>query len=144
MDMNSYENETDLYTITGPVAPKLLTVTQTGYLGNIVNNLAERMNNIEQNYLNRKIIHNKLMLNTIYTSDRTDLSVDILTRRTRIRSNDNDIYNLLYMNIIEGPTNYNRCDMEEKIDFYTMIEYISYEQADILFELIENQHEMTI
>ena len=53
---------------------------------------------------------------------------------------DEDLFMMIYKNIIVGKENYNRAEIEEIIDFYTMIGSLDFDMASILFDLIEQQH----
>ena len=56
-------------------------------------------------------------------------------------SKEDDLYSLIKSVIAIGKDNYNKKDMEYKLDFYSMIEKIDFDKYMELIELIESQHE---
>lgn len=83
----------------------------------------------------------QLLLNSTYESDKTSYRFEVATVNERSISipEDYDLYNM-YKYIIER-RNYNRYDLEERIDFYTVISKFSLEMSDELFTMIEEQYD---
>lgn len=83
----------------------------------------------------------QLLLNSTYESDKTSYRFEVVTANVRSATvpEDYDLYNM-YKYIIEK-RNYNRYDLEERIDFYTVISKFSLEMSDELFTMIEQQYD---
>ena len=88
--------------------------------------------------------HNMIqfLLNSTYEADKTSYRFEILTNNVRNVSlpEDYDLYTM-YKYIIEK-RDYDRYDLEDRIDFYTVISKFSLEMADELFTLIDEQNEI--
>ena len=82
----------------------------------------------------------KTLLDTSYQTDTTSYKFEVVANNTRnaCKDIDEDLY-YIFKTIIES-RNYNREDIENKIDFYTIISKLSFDMADELFMLIEDQY----
>lgn len=140
IDLMLFNGGTTIDVHSGPVIPTV-TLRTTGYIGNTINSLKNRVLLMENMLTEREAFHNRLMLNNRYSADKANFNVDILyTARQNTNNVDIDLIKLITQNIMSGTNNYRREYMEELIDFYTMIDIIPFEIADTLFELIESQY----
>lgn len=88
------------------------------------------------------IIQNRMQLNTAFSADYANFGVAVSkneneeTGTIKAEKEKNDLYNLIKSVITVGRDNYVRKDMEYKLDFYSMIEKISFEQYMELLDLL--------
>lgn len=99
------------------------------------------------------IIQNRLQLESSFSADYANFgiatvntasvdNVDVAREQTyKSVSKEDDLYSLIKSVIDIGKDNYNKKDMEYKLDFYSMIEKIDFDKYMELIELIESQHE---
>ena len=99
------------------------------------------------------IIQNRLQLESSFSADYANFGiatvnaasvdkVDVAREQTyKSVSKEDDLYSLIKSVIDIGKDNYNKKDMEYKLDFYSMIEKIDFDKYMELIELIESQHE---
>lgn len=99
------------------------------------------------------IIQNRLQLESSFSADYANFgiatvnaasvdNVDVTREQTyKSISKEDDLYSLIKSVIDIGKDNYNKKDMEYKLDFYSMIEKIDFDKYMELIELIESQHE---
>ena len=99
------------------------------------------------------IIQNRLQLESSFSADYANFGiatvnaasvdkVDVAREQTyKSISKEDDLYSLIKSVIAIGKDNYNKKDMEYKLDFYSMIEKIDFDKYMELIELIESQHE---
>lgn len=99
------------------------------------------------------IIQNRLQLESSFSADYANFgiatvnaasvdNVDVAREQTyKSISKEDDLYSLIKSVIAIGKDNYNKKDMEYKLDFYSMIEKIDFDKYMELIELIESQHE---
>ena len=99
------------------------------------------------------IIQNRLQLESSFSADYANFgiatvnaasvdNVDVAREQTyKSISKEDDLYSLIKSVIDIGKDNYNKKDMEYKLDFYSMIEKIDFDKYMELIELIESQHE---
>lgn len=99
------------------------------------------------------IIQNRLQLESSFSADYANFGiatvnaasvdkVDVARKQTyKSISKEDDLYGLIKSVIDIGKDNYNKKDMEYKLDFYSMIEKIDFDKYMELIELIESQHE---
>ena len=142
-----------LQTYSGETSVSLNTVNSIGsinfttakYIGDLVLSLRTRASKMQEYIINRAIYQNRMMLNNVYSADMTSLKVDISTFSSDTTSNleDIELYNLIRKNILVGKTNYDRTDMENLIDFYTMVGKLSFDMAEDLFTLISDQWDIS-
>lgn len=98
------------------------------------------------------IVQNRLQLETSFSADyanfgiatvnvTNDDSVSVNNQESyKPVSKENDLYDLIKSVINVGKDNYNKKDMEYKLDFYSMIEKIDFDKYSELIGLIESQH----
>ncbi|WP_304576593.1 hypothetical protein [Romboutsia ilealis] len=129
----------------GPILP-ILQISVASFIGNVLNNIKDRVSKLESALYDNYLFRNKMMLQNMYSSDDTLFKVALEVMNTRDISNneDSELLELILKNIEPGKENYDRCFMESVIDFYTIIGKISFDVADALFTLIEKQHEEVI
>nr|WP_195365954.1 BppU family phage baseplate upper protein [[Eubacterium] tenue] len=139
--LESYENETMISFSGGPIAP-YASWKITSYLPNFVMNLSKRVKRIEDDFYKYTVVQNRMQLATTYSSDRTTFRVDtsVFTAEKAKQEVDYDLFRLLRHNILVGPQNYNKEEMESIMDFYVSIGKINYDMWDELYLLIEEQH----
>lgn len=99
------------------------------------------------------IMQNRLQLESSFSADYANFgiatvnaasvdNVDVTREQTyKSISKEDDLYSLIKSVIDIGKDNYNKKDMEYKLDFYSMIEKIDFDKYMELIELIESQHE---
>lgn len=140
-ELESYDNETMISFSAGPIAP-YSSWKITSYLPNFVMNLSKRVKRIEDDFYKYTVVQNRMQLATTYSSDRTTFRVDtsVFTIEKAKQEVDYDLFRLLRHNILVGPQNYNKEEMESIMDFYVSIGKINYDMWDELYLLIEEQH----
>lgn len=143
IDVKLFEGNTFVRSTSGPVVPSSIDFEISDSVGNIVNSLKSRLNNLENLIVENDDTHTRLLLYNRYMSDRTVLNLDINTVSNKIcydNNEDSELYDLILKNILKGIMNYDREYLENIIDFYTMIGYLSMEKSDRLFSIIEYQY----
>ena len=139
LDLSVYEGETSV--ILDSTIPANLELSVGSCIGNTINSLKNKISNLEDIINEQNVSQNKFILSNTYVADTTALKVDIMTTAYSSDSGVNeDLFMMIYKNIIVGKENYNRVEMEEIIDFYTMVGSLDFDMAGILFDLIEQQH----
>lgn len=96
------------------------------------------------------IVQNRMQLNTTFSADYANFGVavasqsvveDTLEEKSAAeKSVEDDLYNLFKSVISIGKDNYDREDMEYKLDFYSMIEKLDFDRYIELWDLIESQY----
>lgn len=94
------------------------------------------------------VTQNRMQLNTTFSADYANFGVAVATREAGTepttnafaKSEQDDLYNLIKSVISVGRDNYNRKDMEYKLDFYSMIEKLDFDRYVELWDLIESQY----
>lgn len=138
---NSFENET-MILIDGGVIDPPANFKITSSLPNFVKNVDTRVKRMENDFYKYTVTQNRMQLGTTYSSDRTTFRVDTATFSTEKSKQDldYDLFRLLKHNIIVGPQNYDKTEMENMMDFYVSVGKIDYNMWDELYMLIEEQH----
>ena len=148
IDVSTYEKGTIIYMDNSVISPNL-NFRVNNNIGEIVNSLKDKITVLESDLFEHSIEQNKILLNSFYSADSTGLSLDIATLAitedsTMYSEEDDELFSLIYKNIIVGRENYDRNTIEEIIDFYTMVGKLSFESATFLFDTISSQHDFTI
>lgn len=132
-----FDNHTTVYINSRSIPP----VIKGSLTTNLSNTLSILMNKIEV-LENQDTVMNRIKLRSTYESYKTSFGIDIqsLHMSRSFTEPDSDIFKLLYLVISEGTHNYDRYDIEEQIDFYTVIGILDYDMAEYLFNLIDLQH----
>lgn len=92
------------------------------------------------------IIQNRMQLNTTFAADYANFGVITASlseageESIYVESAKDDLYNLFKSVICVGKDNYDRADMEYKLDFYSMIDKIDFDRYTELWDLIDSQH----
>ena len=97
------------------------------------------------------IVQNRMQLNTTFSADYANFGVvvasesvaadDSLEEKSAAeKSVEDDLYNLFKSVISIGRDNYNRKDMEYKLDFYSMVDKLDFDRYIELWDLIDSQH----
>lgn len=92
------------------------------------------------------IIQNRMQLNTTFAADYANFGVITASlseageESIYVESAKDDLYNLFKSVIYVGKDNYDRADMEYKLDFYSMIDKIDFDRYTELWDLIDSQH----
>ena len=121
----------------GPLVPEIsLYIPQN--LNNVVHSIMDKIQTLEES----DIYTNRLQLNSTYQADKASYSFAISTFEDSYNSQEynEELFELFLSVILTGKENYNRDIIEEQIDFYTITSKFSYEMADILFNIIEEQN----
>lgn len=96
------------------------------------------------------IVQNRMQLNTTFSADYANFGVTVASqsvvddsseeKSAAEKSVEDDLYNLFKSVISIGKDNYDRTDMEYKLDFYSMIEKLDFDRYIELWDLIESQY----
>ena len=135
LDMISHEGKTYLSVLSDCINPNVK-FNRPSVLQDTIKVLMNKVKRLED----KEIALNNLMLKSIYSGESAKYDISIALRTTNVNYIDNDLFELLTKVILVGPNNYDREELEEKIDFFTLIDKLDYDMADVLFELIDNQH----
>ena len=144
LTLNLYD-KSSIICKSGPLLPNLQ-VSVASFIGNILINIKDRVSKLESTLYDNYLFRNKMMLQNMYSSDDTlfKVALEVMSVRETANNEDSELIELILKNIEPGKENYDRYFMENIIDFYTIIGKISFEVADVLFELIEKQHEEVV
>lgn len=137
----AFEDETLMLFKTGPISPRA-TWKITSNLVGVLGNVKDRVKRMENDFYKYTVTQNRMQLGTTYSSDRTTFRVDTATFSTEKAKQelDYDLFRLLRHNILVGPQNYDKAEMENMMDFYVSVGKIDYNMWDELYMLIEEQH----
>lgn len=137
----AFEDETLMLFKTGPISPRA-TWKITSNLVGVLGNVKDRVKRMENDFYKYTVTQNRIQLGTTYSSDRTTFRVDTATFTTEKAKQDldYDLFRLLRHNILVGPKNYDKAEMENMMDFYVSVGKIDYNMWDELYMLIEEQH----
>lgn len=137
----AFEDETLMLFKTGPISPRA-TWKITSNLVGVLGNVKDRVKRMENDFYKYTVTQNRMQLGTTYSSDRTTFRVDTATFTTEKSKQelDYDLFRLLKHNILVGPHNYDKAEMENMMDFYVSVGKIDYNMWDELYMLIEEQH----
>lgn len=90
------------------------------------------------------IVQNRMQLNTTFSADYANFGVAVTSQYSNnekaAKNEQDDLYNLFKSVISVGRDNYDREDMEYKLDFYSMIEKLDFDRYIELWDLIESQY----
>lgn len=96
------------------------------------------------------ILYDRMQLNSTYLSDNANFSVEMIKKEgklDRIKTIDpilniaeKDRYNLIKAVISVGKDNYDRDNMEQLIDFYSMLNILTMDEYEELLAIIDEQH----
>lgn len=90
------------------------------------------------------IVQNRMQLNTTFSADYANFGVAVASACSNdekaTKNEKDDLYNLFKSVISVGRDNYNKEDMEYKLDFYSMIEKLDFDRYIELWDLIESQY----
>lgn len=141
LELESFDNITLWLILSGVIAPPA-NFKVTSSLPNFVKNVDTRVKRMENDFYKYTVTQNRMQLGTTYSSDRTTFRVDTATFSTEKAKQDldYDLFRLLKHNIIVGPQNYDKAEMENIMDFYVSVGKIDYNMWDELYMLIEEQH----
>lgn len=93
------------------------------------------------------IVQNRMQLNTTFSADYANFGVAVASQYSNnekaTKNEQDDLYNLFKSVISVGKDNYDRADMEYKLDFYSMIEKLDFDRYIELWDLIDSQHAET-
>lgn len=141
LSLNLYEHSGTILCESGSLFPKI-TVSVATFIGNVLCNIKDRVSKLEDTLYQKYLFRNKMMLQNMYKSDNTlfKVAIDIASYTDSDNSEDLDLITLILKNIEPGKDKYDRDQIENIIDFYTLIGKISFETAEQLFMIIEDQH----
>lgn len=96
------------------------------------------------------IFQNRMQLNTIFSADYANFGVVVASqsvvedtseeKSAAEKSVEDDLYNLFKSVISIGKDNYDRKDMQYKLDFYSMVDRLDFDRYIELWDLINSQH----
>lgn len=96
------------------------------------------------------IVQNRMQLNTTFSADYANFGVVVASesvvedtseeKPTATKSVEDDLYNLFKSVISIGKDNYDRKDMQYKLDFYSMVDRLDFDRYIELWDLIDSQH----
>lgn len=113
-----------------------------------VTSLQEENTQLKSKVRAASITNNRLQLNSTFSADYANFGITtVKTASTGTESENNlkisqqnDLYNLIRGVILVGKENYSKSDMEYKLDFFSMVEKITFDQYSSLIEIIDKQH----
>ena len=135
--LNTYDGNTIYSISSGYITPKSNITLKNG-ISSTVAIICEKLDNIENILYNNIKYENKMMLYSMYSTDIARLKSDISLQNQLDYSNSIDLilYSILLDIISVGKENYKSSEMENIIDFYTMIGKLSFEMADELLSMV--------
>lgn len=96
------------------------------------------------------IVQNRMQLNTTFSADYANFGVVVASQSVvedtskeesaATKSVEDDLYNLFKSVISIGKDNYDKKDMQYKLDFYSMVEKLDFDRYVELWDLIESQY----
>lgn len=92
------------------------------------------------------IVQNRMQLNATFAADYANFGITVAAlsetekEPTYIESEKDDLYNLFKSVICVGKHNYDKTDMQYRLDFYSMIDKIDFDKYVELLDLIDSQH----
>lgn len=96
------------------------------------------------------IVQNRMQLNTTFSADYANFGVVVASESVvedtseekfaAEKSVEDDLYNLFKSVISIGKDNYDRKDMQYKLDFYSMVDRLDFDRYIELWDLIDSQH----
>lgn len=132
----TFDKSTILHILSGSVTANI-SASVTTKLANTVNVLINKIEELEE-FDN---VNNRIKLRSLYESNRTRFNIDIITTISSTQCDiDEDLYKLFLDVINLGVDNYNRTNIEEQIDFYTLIGKFNFEMSNTLYNIIEIQY----
>ena len=141
IDLVSYNDGTIINLHGNDIIQPHIHAIARGHVSDVVSGIRDRLSSIENVMLEQIIFQNKMLLLSNYSADASSLKVDISTMSTFSECNeDYELYSLIYKNIITGVNYYDKTQMEEIIDFYTLTGRLTFDMAEELFRIIESQH----
>lgn len=138
IDLITYANETNYVVSSGAIVPRS-TLKVHNNISNVVSLLQKKVSLLESNVTNYMITQNRLMLSSTYSADSVTFKVDYFAEKS-VSSYDNDLFNLILSNILVGKENYDYDKMFNIIMDYASWSQISWDQFDILVEMMDLQH----
>ena len=119
------------------VIPKLI-VNKSGTLQNTVNSLLTDIKKLSST----EVASARLALDSMYTGEVINYSIEIM--ETSVLSSvehsyNQELFELIYGIISSGKDNYDVYDMEEKIDFFCVIDKLSFDMCTELLDMIASQ-----
>ena len=137
ISLKSYKGGTKLYM--NSTIPPCIRTSVRGNVRDAVFNLKETVLSIENLMMQEIIFQNSLTLQSLYSADSSNLKLGISTASVSTYNvEDYDIYNLIYKNIICGVNESEVSNLEEIIDFYTMVGKLTFDMANNLFETLNS------
>ena len=138
IDLLTYANETNYIVESGVIVPKT-TLKVHNNISNVVSLLQKKVSLLESNITSYIITQNRLQLASTYSADSVTFKVDYFAKKS-VSSYDNDLFNLILSNILVGKENYDYDKMFNIIMDYASWSQISWDQFDILVEMMDLQH----
>lgn len=97
------------------------------------------------------IVQNRMQLNTTFSADYANFGVVVASESVAAddtseeksaaeKSVEDDLYNLFKSVISIGKDNYDKKDMQYKLDFYSMVDRLDFDRYIELWDLIDSQH----
>lgn len=102
--------------------------------------LKEENTNLQKQIEEKTITQNRLQLNSTFSADYANFGVAVNAVAYAVNSQENkDLYNLIKAVIEVGKDNYNRDTVEYMLDFYSMVDKLSFEDYEELWTLMDSQ-----
>ena len=139
LHLDSYANETLILCNSGAISPKM-EFSITSHINELIKSQGERINLLEEKVYQYMVTQNRIQLASTYSADSVTFKVDYFSLCGDEENYDEDLYNLILNNILVGKDNYNYDKMFTMILDYASWNQISWEQFDILVELMDIQH----
>ncbi len=140
IDLQTFDGTTTLSIESGHICPKT-SVSVVSNIGATLHVLKEKISNLETQIADNNTFDSVVLLQSSYSADVASLQFNIsVCGESRISNDfiiyDNDIYVLIKDVILNGKDLINLEYLETIIDFYIMVNKISFEMADELFDLL--------
>lgn len=139
--IDAHDGRTCVSLYSGHVNAKVSFVHK-GNLQSTVNILKDKVRRLSDSDL----VNAKFTLNSTYDADYTNYSIQLLTtgtfnnglrRDVEDTQHDEALYEIIQTIISSGRNNYDYDDIEQKIDFFTIIDKLSFDMSMHLFSLLE-------
>ena len=138
LNIRIYNDKTNVYVESTPIYPKVSLSKKQG-LQNVVSELQNKIRNLSR----KNIPESNLLLKSIYNADYSNYSVQVLSGFSISNGSvdeenyDDKLFELFATVISAGKHNYIYEEIEHQIDFFTIIDKLSFEMSMVLFDLLD-------
>ncbi|MGL5568867.1 MAG: hypothetical protein ACRDB9_06480, partial [Cetobacterium sp.] len=140
IDLITYPGETNYAIKSGVLTPRT-TLKVHNNISNVLKVVMENLSVLRNDFDEYRIKQDRLQLNSTYSADRATFKIDTVVMNTKSTVDlDQDLFILMKDVVKVGKHNYNRLEFETMLDFYVEIGKIDYDMWDIIWIMMELQH----